>query len=77
MKERFRLKYAKPFLLFINRPCVFGNTQKYGSFNKCESVLNNYVFPWRIVKDLHQEGKLVIDGGSIIKDGKLQFDCLV
>jgi aminopeptidase len=37
---------------------------------------NKSAIHWDIVKDMRQEGELVIDGMSILKDGHLQFDKL-
>lgn len=37
---------------------------------------NESAIHWDIIKDLRQEGELVIDGKTIIKDGQLQFDKL-
>jgi len=37
---------------------------------------NESAIHWDIIKDLRQEGELIIDGKSILRDGHLQFDKL-
>jgi aminopeptidase len=38
---------------------------------------NESAIHWDIIKDLRQEGELLVDGKTIIKDGKVLLDKLV
>ena len=38
--------------------------------------INPSIIHWDIVKDLREQGEIIIDGLTVLKDGRLLFDTL-